>query len=68
MKSKMSEDILDELDMSRFGHLSSVNKKISSKPGKTEFIFDTGVEFFIPNALVSSLNLRFTLEQRDVFR
>jgi len=58
-------DDLAELDMARFGHLTSVNKEKSSRPRMVECIFDTGAVLYIPVSMFDTLKLRFTLEKKD---
>ncbi len=53
------------LDMSVFGHLTDVNNEKSPRPGFVQLIFDTGTEMFIPNDLFLSINMKFSLEEKD---
>ena len=62
----MVDDIQTKpLDMGVFGHLKAVNNETSPKPGFVQLIFDTGTEMFIPNDLFLSINMKFSLEEKD---
>lgn len=55
----------DEISMVAFGHLVSVRRDTSPRPGFVQLLFDTNVEMFIPNSLFDSLDMRFTLQEKD---
>lgn len=56
---------IEELDMTRFGHLTQVNKDNSPREGLIECILDTGTVMYIPISMWDTLNLKFSLEEKS---